>query len=130
MELYNLQSVPFTNRAAPSLEVHLSKVQLMILVLLPITYNAPALFVELQLVKLISLIIASLPVTNNAPPSTLDESLPSSIYAEHKSKVDLDTEVLLPVRHIAPPLELEVSVSFLSLLIPLLLVQVILYIVP
>ena len=79
VELYNLQFIPFTYSAAPSFAPDFSKVQSMICVSLPMTYNAPPLLVALQPLKVTSLIITSLPVANIAPPSTLDESLPSSI---------------------------------------------------
>ena len=67
----------------------------------------------------------SLPVRKSAPPSIFDESLPDAIVTEDVLKLDLDTVTLSPVRHIVPPLELEVPE-----LIPLLLVHVILYIIP
>ena len=66
-------------------------------------------------------------MTNNAPPSSLLTSVRPSLLSKIALKMNLDflTTTLAPVRHTAPPLEVE-----LIILIPLLLNAVIFSITP
>ena len=98
--------------------------------LLPIMYIAPPPWIALQSLKVVSTIFTLSPVMNNAPPSTLDASLPSAIHAEEDMKVDLEIVISGPVRQILPPRVLEVLPSGLSILIPLLSMNLVLDIIP